>query len=471
MILYLVLAKRDKLCGSKKYFEMTKLPGTILIVEDDQDVLFTARAILRKKFERVIPELNPEAIPSHLKNHDIDVILLDMNFKVGETSGKEGLYWLEKIQHLDPKIKVLMATAYGDIQVAVECMKKGAVDFFVKPWEREKLLSTVESVYRLRNTEKKLERYRSVQKMLHSEEQLLGRAKSMRPVFEAIDKVARTSANVLLLGENGTGKDLVAKIIHEKSDRKDNPFVKVDLGAIAETLFESELFGYQKGAFTDAKEDRAGRFEVASGGTLFLNEIGNLSLPLQSKLLTAIQSHKINRLGSTREIYTDVRMICATNKPLYDLVHTGEFRQDLLYRINTVEITIPPLRERPEDIPLLANYFFRQLKNKYNKSNLKMQENAFATLRSYNWPGNVRELQHVIERAVIMCESQELTSEDFALKKHTRQKSDQPLNVEAREKDAIMEAIDKCGGNMTVAAQKLGLSRSTLYRKMKKYDI
>ena len=285
---------------------MKQLPGAILIIEDDQDVLFTARTILRKRFEKVICEENPNKIPGILNKEDVDVALLDMNFRAGETSGKEGLYWLEKILKINPDIKVLMVTAYGDIQLAVESMKRGAVDFLVKPWEKEKLLATVETTFQLRKTQQQLNHYRSAQKMMNSEQQLLGNAPAMQPIFETIDKVADTDANILLLGENGTGKDLVAGIIHEKSNRRDNPFVKVDLGAVNENLFESELFGHVKGAFTDAKEDRPGRFEVASGGTLFLNEIGNLDMSIQSKLLTAIQNKTVNRVGSTREVFTDV---------------------------------------------------------------------------------------------------------------------------------------------------------------------
>ena len=455
----------------KKKTQMKQLPGTILIIEDDQDVLFTARAILRKRFEKVICEEKPEQIPGILKKEDVDVVLLDMNFRAGETSGKEGLYWLEKIVNIIPEVKVLMVTAYGDIQLAVESMKRGAVDFLVKPWEKEKLLATVEATFQLRNTQKQLNRYQSAQKLMNSEQKLLSNSPSMQPVLETIDKVADTDANVLLLGENGTGKDLVAGIIHEKSNRRDNPFVKVDLGAFTENLFESELFGHVKGAFTDAKEDRPGRFEVASGGTLFLNEIGNLNLFLQSKLLTAIQNKTVNRLGSTREVYTDVRLICATNKMLYEQVKDEEFRQDLLYRINTVEITLPSLRERTDDIPLLANHFLDLYRNKYNKPKLKLGEKALSALMKYSWPGNVRELQHAVERAVIMSESNVLLPDDLALKKDQGKTKKDTLNIEKLEKEAIIEAIQKCKGNMSLASQKLGMSRSTLYRKMKKYDI
>jgi len=450
---------------------MNKQPGRILVIEDDQDVLFTARAVLRKRFEQVICEDKPDRIPKLLREKDIDVVLLDMNFRTGETSGEEGLQWLKKILEIDPEVKVLMTTAYGDIQLAVESMKRGAVDFLVKPWEREKLLATVDSVFQLRKTQRQLNQYRSAQKIVDQQEVLLGNARSMQPVFDTIDKVASTDANVLLLGENGTGKDLIARAIHNKSPRHDMPFVKVDLGALSVNLFESELFGHVKGAFTDAREDRPGRFEIAAGGTLFLDEIGNLSGQLQSKLLSAIQNRRVTRLGSNKEIDTDVRLICATNKPIYDMVMQEEFRQDLLYRINTVEIPIPPLRERKEDIPQLADHFLNHISHKYNKNILSIGDGVMEKLKAYHWPGNVRELHHAIERAVIMCEGDHLESGDFALKPVTKKQRGAELNVSHLERNTIRQAIEACGGNLSKAAQELGFSRSTLYRKIKKYDL
>lgn len=441
------------------------------MIEDDRDVLFTARAVLRKRFEEVICVDKPERIPALLTEKDIDVVLLDMNFRAGETSGREGLHWLQRILEIDPQVKVLMTTAYGDIQLAVESMKLGAVDFLVKPWEREKLVATVDSVFQLRKTQRQLNQYRSAQQIADQHEPLLGSSRSMQPVFEAIDKVAPTDANILLLGENGTGKDLIAKAIHNKSGRKGMPFVKVDLGALSESLFESELFGHVQGAFTDAREDRPGRFEVADGGTLFLDEIGNLSEPLQSKLLSAIQNRTVTRLGSNKEITTDVRLICATNKPIYDMVAREAFRQDLLYRINTVEIPIPPLRERREDIPVLAGHFLEHISHKYNKNIHTFGGGVMDKLTTYHWPGNVRELHHAIERAVIMCEGDHLEAGDFALKPVTRKNREAELNVRHLERDTIRQAIDACNGNLSKAAQELGFSRSTLYRKIKKYGL
>ena len=450
---------------------MDKKSGRILVIEDDRDVLFTARAVLRKRFEEVICVDKPERIPALLTEKDIDVVLLDMNFRAGETSGREGLHWLQRILEIDPQVKVLMTTAYGDIQLAVESMKLGAVDFLVKPWEREKLVATVDSVFQLRKTQRQLNQYRSAQQIADQHEPLLGSSRSMQPVFEAIDKVAPTDANILLLGENGTGKDLIAKAIHNKSGRKGMPFVKVDLGALSESLFESELFGHVQGAFTDAREDRPGRFEVADGGTLFLDEIGNLSEPLQSKLLSAIQNRTVTRLGSNKEITTDVRLICATNKPIYDMVAREAFRQDLLYRINTVEIPIPPLRERREDIPVLAGHFLEHISHKYNKNIHTFGGGVMDKLTTYHWPGNVRELHHAIERAVIMCEGDHLEAGDFALKPVTRKNREAELNVRHLERDTIRQAIDACNGNLSKAAQELGFSRSTLYRKIKKYGL
>jgi DNA-binding NtrC family response regulator len=450
---------------------MDRLPGTILVIEDDQDVSFTARTVLRKRFRQVICEDKPDRIPALLEQQNIDVVLLDMNFKAGETSGEEGLYWLKVILRAAPHVKVLMTTAYGDIQLAVESMKLGAVDFLVKPWEREKLLASVEAVFDLGRTQKQLDQYRRAQMIGNQEDELLGKSRSMRSVFEAVDKVAVTDANVLLMGENGTGKDLIAKALHNASRRRDMPFVKVDLGALSESLFESELFGHVKGAFTDAREDRPGRFEVADGGTLFLDEIGNLSEQLQSKLLSAIQNRQVTRLGSHREVQTDVRLICATNKPIYEMVAEETFRQDLLYRINTVEIPVPALRERKEDIPLLAEHFLKRIRQKYGKDDLDFGDGVMDELKQYHWPGNVRELHHAIERAVIMCEGRYLDAGDFSLKPVPENRREKELNVKHLEKDTIRQAISHCEGNLTRAAEELGFSRSTLYRKMKKYGL
>lgn len=455
---------------------MSKIQGRILVVDDDKDVLTTARMVLKQKFTDVVVESNPQNIPSYLNNEDFDVIILDMNFKPGITSGEEGIFWLKRIISFDSNISVVMNTAYGDIQIAVEAMKQGASEFIVKPWGSEKLLATVEAVFKLSKSKKRVNKLQYTQEVLSQEinkdyTEIISESKSMQPIFTAINKVSGTEANVLILGENGTGKELVARDIHRKSDRQNKSFINVDLGAISQTLFESELFGHTKGAFTDAKEDKPGRFEIASDGTLFLDEIGNLSLNLQSKLLSVIQNRYINRVGSSKNIDINIRLICATNKDLYKMVEDGEFRQDLLYRINTVEINLPPLRNRKEDIPLLGSKFLKKFSNKYNKSTLKISDKANRALVDYNWPGNIRELQHVVERAVIMAEDKIITENDFSLKKNYADNIPDSLNVEGLEKKAIQGAIQKHNGNFTKAADELGWGRSTLYRKMKKYGI
>jgi DNA-binding NtrC family response regulator len=455
---------------------MSKIQGRILVVDDDKDVLTTARMVLKQKFSDVVVENNPKNIPNYLNKEDFDVIILDMNFKPGFTGGDEGIFWLKKIISFDSNISVVMNTAYGDIQIAVEAMKQGASEFIVKPWGSEKLLATVEAVFNLSKSKKRVNKLQHTQEVLSQEinkdyTEIISESKSMQPVFTAINKVSGTDANVLILGENGTGKELVARAIHRKSDRQNMSFINVDLGAISQTLFESELFGHAKGAFTDAKEDKPGRFEIASDGTLFLDEIGNLSLNLQSKLLSVIQNRYINRVGSNKNIEINIRLICATNKDLYKMVEDGEFRQDLLYRINTVEINLPPLRNRKEDIPLLSSQFLKKFSNKYNKSTLKISDKANRALLDYNWPGNIRELQHLVERAVIMSEDKIITENDFSLKKNYTDNIPDLLNVEGLEKKAIQGAVQKHNGNFTKAADELGWGRSTLYRKMKKYGI
>lgn len=455
---------------------MSKVNGKILVVDDDRDVLFTARMALKQRFVDVIIETDPQKIPRYIKNEAVDVIVLDMNFKPGTTDGKEGLFWLKKIKELDSGIGVIMNTAYGDIQLAVEAMKVGASEFIVKPWESEKLLATVLNVYQVVESKKEIRKLRDAQKVLSGQidkgyKEILSRSEEMKPVFSIINKVSMTDATVLVLGENGTGKELVAREIHRKSERADYPFINVDLGALSGSLFESELFGHTKGAFTDAKEDKAGRFEIASGGTLFLDEIGNLSLNLQAKLLSVIQNRKITKVGASKSSDVDVRLICATNKNLYQMVQNGEFRQDLLYRINTVEIHLPPLRDRKGDATLLSEKFLKMFGSKYNKQNLKLSPKALQQLESYNWPGNIRELQHVIERAVILAENDTINENDFALKKESGHTKPDTLNIDELEKQAIQNAINKSNGNLTKASEELGMGRSTLYRKMKKYDI
>ncbi|MFC2098455.1 sigma-54-dependent transcriptional regulator [Bacteroidota bacterium] len=464
---------------------MEKKEARIIIVDDDRDVLTTANMVLKQHFTDVIMLEDPNRIPKLIKDGQVDIVLLDMNFSPGITTGWEGIHWLKKILELDPTVHVLMNTAYGDIKVAVRAMKHGAIDFVVKPWTREKLLTDVKNTLELKRSKEKVARLQEEKKMLEVEKtamqrdlekgytDFIAKARSMKPILTTIQKVAPTDAIVLILGENGTGKELAAREIHRNSGRKNNQFIKVDLGSFPETLFESELFGHEKGAFTDAKEAKPGRFEIASGGTLFLDEIGNLDVGMQSKLLTALQSNSITRIGSSSPIPVDVRIICATNMPLNLMVETGEFRQDLLYRINTVEMELPPLRERKEDIPLLIFHYLNDFKKKYNKPGLKVGEYVLGALSEYAWPGNIRELQHSVERAVIMAESDEMSIEDFLPEKRNRQSDPviQDGRIDEMEKAAIQRALNKGYKNMDKVAGEVGLSRSTLYRKMKKYGL
>lgn len=457
---------------------MSKIDGKILVLDDDQGVLYTAKMILKQHFETVITEKDPQKLDFLLNQDRYDVIVLDMNFSYGLTSGKEGIKLLRKVLEKDPEAHVLMNTAYGDIDIAVEAMKEGAVDFLVKPWQKEKLLATVTAIYELSQAKRKLALAEAGQKIVVKDQQrefndIISVSPAMKPIFEAIDKVAKTDANVLILGENGTGKELIARAIHNKSNRVDENFIKVDLGAVSESLFQSELFGHVKGAFTDARENRPGRFEIANKGTLFLDEIGNLSLSMQAKLLTAIQFKQITRVGSNKAIPLDTRLICATNMPLYEMVEEKGFRQDLLYRINTVEIKLPPLRERVEDIEPLARHFLKLYGKKYKKQRMRLNETTLTKLKAYSWPGNVRELQHAIERAIIMSNSHLLAPEDFLLVERPNQNviTSDTFNMEDMEKQAIQNAIRNAEGNLTKAAKALGLGRSTLYRKMEKYKL
>ena len=461
---------------------MSKLFGKILAVDDDEDVLHALRLLLKKHCRLVHTEKNPEQIPTLLKNEDYDLILLDMNFTQDVTSGREGFFWLDKILALDPSAVVILITAYGDVETAVQAIKAGATDFVLKPWQNERLLATLSSAMRLRQSRVETTRLRSRQRLLSADldyrfqDFVGGAASTMQRVFETIDKVARTDANVLILGENGTGKELVARALHRASNRADEVFVAVDMGAIPETLFESELFGHVKGAFTDAKEDRAGRFEVASGGTLFLDEIGNLSMPSQAKLLTAIQRREVVRVGANKPMPIDVRLVCATNMPIYEMVKEKNFRQDLLYRINTVEIRIPPLRERIDDLPLLVDHFVDKYARKYQRVIKGVQPAALKRLSAYHWPGNVRELEHMIERALIMTESSVLQPEDFFFAGQFETEEQEGLifdnyNLEEVEKMIIRKALDKREGNISKAAEELGLTRASLYRRLEKYGL
>lgn len=462
---------------------MSTLLGRILVVDDDEDVLQALRLLLKKHARRVQTEKDPARIPALIQNEDFDLILLDMNFREDVTSGREGFHWLEKILEIDPAAVVVLITAFGDVQTAVRAIKEGATDFVLKPWENERILATLSSASSLRHARRESDRLRSRGKQLSADldhrfqDVVGGAAPSMQRVFETIEKVAATEANVLVLGENGTGKELAARALHRASTRAGEVFVTVDMAAIPETLFESELFGHVRGAFTDAREDRAGRFEIASGGTLFLDEIGNLSMPLQAKLLTTLQRREIHRVGSSRTIPIDVRLVCATNMPIYDMVHDGRFRQDLLYRINTVEVRLPPLRERSEDMPMLIDHFLDRYAAKYKKVVRGLTPAARVRMGHYQWPGNVRELQHMIERAVIMTETPMLQPEDFFFAGDHEAATKREgfvfdtYNLEEVEKTVIRQALHVCQGNISRAAQQLGLTRTSLYRRLEKYGL
>jgi two-component system, NtrC family, response regulator HydG len=445
--------------------------ATILVIDDDTDVLTAVRLLLKTEVKEVTIEKNPDTIKSLLPKKEIDLILLDMNFNSTINTGNEGIFWLKKIKELSPTTAVIMITAYGDIDLAVRSLKEGAADFVIKPWHNERLLETIkESLQR-----KSGATISSLKSEAVFGTSLLGESEPMQDIFKKIEKIAPTDANILILGENGTGKDLVADAIQQRSLRANKPFVKVDAGSLTETLFESELFGYKKGAFTDAREDRMGRFESANGGSLFLDEIGNINLQQQAKLLTVLQNRQVTRLGSSQPIPIDIRLICATNIPLTELVNENRFRKDLIYRINTVEITIPPLRKRGKDIGLLAKHFVKLYATKYFKPDMHLDTGALNKLNQYNFPGNVRELQYIIERAVIMSEDEVIHEADLifsALENQPLQEDDEKdFRLSAVEKNTIQKVIEKHHGNITKAAKELGLTRTALYRRLSKYDI
>lgn len=457
---------------------MKKYSGNILIVDDDEHVLITSKMILKNYFESIETLASPKTLESTLKQQDFDVVLLDMNFKAGVTTGNEGIFWMNRIQQVSPQTQVVMQTAYSDIELAVKSIKEGAIDFLPKPWDKEKLVATVINAYRQARARKENRDLKSKQKALQqhinqNHHPFIASSPSMQSVLHDIEQVAATDANVLILGENGTGKELVARAIHNQSNRAEEPFISVDLGAVPATLFESEMFGHEKGAFTDAKETRIGKFELANKGTLFLDEIGNLSPELQIKLLSVLQSRAVSKVGSNKLVNLDVRIICATNSPVYDLVRSGTFRQDLFYRIKTVEIKLPPLRERKEDIPLLTNYYLEEFSKRYNK-NLKLDLSLLQQLSKYRWPGNIRELQHSVERAVILCKDSVLTSDDFQLSPPFSDSNDPEIktfNLSDVERDVIKQVLKKCNGNLTRASEELGIGRTTLYRKIEEYGL
>jgi two-component system, NtrC family, response regulator HydG len=447
--------------------------ASILIVDDDPDVLTAVRLLLKTEVKTVATEKNPENLRWHLSKDKFDVILLDMNFSSTINTGNEGIFWLNEIKKTGPDAAVIMITAYGDIDLAVRSLKDGAADFVVKPWHNEKLISTIKETLKRKGSKQGMTLSPPPDSIVGHE--LLGESDVMRDIFFKIEKIAPTDANILILGENGTGKDLIAKAIHQQSMRSGKPFVKVDVGALTESLFESELFGHKKGAFTDARDDRSGRFEMADSGTLFLDEIGNIPLHLQAKLLSVLQNRQVTRLGSNEAIPIDIRLVCATNVPLSELANETRFRKDLIYRINTVEITIPPLRRRENDIILLAKYFCRLYSNKYMKPVLDFDASALDKLLNYHYPGNVRELQYTIERAVIMADADVLQAKDiiFSPLESGTPDFNEPaeMKLSAVEKNTILRVIEKHHGNITKAAKELGLTRTALYRRLSKYDI
>jgi DNA-binding NtrC family response regulator len=448
--------------------------ASILVIDDDVDILTAVRLLLKTEASEVITEKNPENIRSLLYKKHFDIILLDMNFNSAINTGNEGLYWLRKIREWDAAASVIMITAYGDIDLAVRSLKDGAQDFVVKPWHNEKLITTIrETLHRKDGSPVP----KTAEVTIGGEKTpVIGQSPAIREILSKVEKIAPTDANILILGENGTGKDLMARMIHDKSLRSAKQFVKVDVGALTETLFESELFGHKKGAFTDARDDRTGRFEMASGGTLFLDEIGNISLQQQAKLLSVLQSRQVSRLGSNLLIPVDIRLICATNLPLSELGNEARFRKDLIYRINTVEIVMPPLRKRPEDIPPLAREFALLYAGKYLKRTLELDNKAIEKLKAYHFPGNVRELQYSIERAVIMCEGDEIHADDIIFSpmetvREAEDADDRDLTLSTIEKNTILKVIEKHQGNISRAARELGLTRTALYRRLSKYDI
>ena len=458
---------------------MKKQKGKILVIDDNQSILNSLELLLKYEFDLIEKVKNPNLIPAYIDKDNYDLILLDMNFTAGISSGNEGIFWLKKIIEKDPLAVVIMITAYGDINLAVKAIKDGATDFISKPWDSEKLLVTLKNALKLRHSKLEVENLKQKQKDIQAYigkpvEPMIGSSVEMRKIQDLINKVACTEANVLILGENGTGKELVAREIHRRSDRKNEIFIPVDMGSLSEGLFESELFGHEKGAFTDANEKRKGRFEAASGGTLFLDEIGNLSMSLQSKILTAIQNKEIIPLGSNKPVSVEIRLICATNKDPGKLVEENLFREDLLYRINTVQISLPSLRNRDDDIVLLADYFLKKFAVKYEKQYLKINSKAVNKLLNYAWPGNVRELRHAIEKAVILSESDSLKPDDFIFRIKNAEESFnkiESLNLLDVEKTAINKALIKNKGIISESAKELGISRTTLYTKMKKFDL
>ncbi|MGI4803464.1 MAG: sigma-54-dependent transcriptional regulator [Janthinobacterium lividum] len=451
---------------------MTLKQASVLVIDDDTDVLTAVRLLLKTEVKEVVTEKNPENLRAILARQNFDLILLDMNFNSSINTGNEGLFWLNKIREFKSDAAVIMITAYGHIDLAVRCLKEGAADFVVKPWHNEVLINVLKEALAKRAKSKSPQTNAAKNSIVGSE--LIGESAIMQDIFYKIEKIAPTDANILILGENGTGKDLIAKAIHQQSLRAAKPYLKVDVGALSENLFESELFGHKKGAFTDAREDRAGRFEAANTGTLFLDEIGNIALHQQAKLLSVLQNRQVTRLGSNQPISVDIRLICATNVPLMELANESRFRRDLMYRINTVEITVPPLRKRGSDILLLAKYFGKVYSKKYLKPEPEFDIKATEKLLQYAFPGNVRELQYTMERAIIMADDHLLQAKDLIfspIEQVPEMNEPDELRLSSIEKNTILRVIEKNSGNITKAAKELGITRTALYRRLSKYDI
>jgi len=457
--------------------------GNVLIVDDDEDILTASRLLLRREFSHISTCTKPQDIPKLLADHDFDVVLLDMNFGPGDSSGKDGLIWLEKILQIDPQIVVVMITAHGSLNTAVEAMKRGATDFIAKPWQNEKVVATVSTAVQLRRSRKEAQTLRQTNKVLlkqtaTADSQIIGESAEAKKVMDVVERAGPTDANVLILGENGTGKELIARELHRQSNRADNVFLTVDMGSISESLFESELFGHKKGAFTDASEDRLGRFQAADGGTIFLDEIGNLSLHLQAKLMRVLEQRKVTPVGSDESQDIDVRVVAATNVPPATLKNEDHFRQDLLFRLNTVEITVPPLRDRKDDILPIADHYAAIYSQKYGGTTRTFSSDARQALHDYAWPGNIRALRHAVERAIILSEGEVIEPADLQLDYSDSSREQQNiavvptiLNLDYMEKDTIHKALRKHGFNISRTANELGLTRASLYRRMEKHDI
>ncbi len=450
------------------------LDAKILVVDDNKSVLSALEILLQFEYKTVTTISNPNQISTFRELAEYDLVLLDMNFSAGVNTGNEGMYWLREIRKKAPEIAVIMMTAYGVIDLAVKALKEGATDFVLKPWNNDKLLATVKAAYELRASRKEINKLKQkegyLKQLINANRNfIIGNSRALNEVLGMVQKVSKTDVNVLITGENGTGKELIARELHNSSARKNEVFISVDMGSISENLFESELFGHIKGSFTDAREHRAGKFEAANGGTLFLDEIGNLSLNAQAKLLSAIQNKMIVRVGSNKDISVDIRLICATNVNLDKMVTEGLFREDLLYRINTIRIEVPPLRDRGEDILLLTDFYLNRFTAKYGKPGLRINQAGQEKLLAYSWPGNVRELLHAIERAVILSEGNILKADDFPLNmKPSLNMESGTGTLEEMEWRMISNALDQNDGNYTAAADQLGISRQTLYNKMKK---